>query len=265
MNSDRLKSSAEYFKQHRKTAAVIAGFALGFVIWVLTTVLSSPYTVVNAGAGKVYKVNRRTGQSWLLTGSREVPVTRTSEIPDSGGAIAHGAPRTSADIQRDTAIQKAKGSYVLGRALPSFRGRVIDNEGVVREILESDYQAEIKGWKAQQIDHDTYLICCTYSDASSTERGFCFEVKLNTGTVRNVFLNTGLYSRYERYGINPAYLIESDGLTPVPAWLDEQSDPIDRDEKATARNLPQEAEPKWFDGGVNNSGDKRAAPNAEKK
>lgn len=161
---------------------------------------------MNAGNGQVYKINRSTGESSLLIGSKEYPVT---VIPPP-----LLSPEDIAKTALNDAIRQAKESEVLEKSLPKESYPYRSNGFFITEILETDHEAKIKGWRGQKIDEGTYLVSFTYEDVDGQERGFYFEVTYDiTGNyiVRNIFHGTGLYSRYAKYGINPVYELGSDG------------------------------------------------------
>lgn len=155
---------------------------------------SSPYTVVNAGDGKVYKINKRTGQSWLLYGNREIPVSdRPAATQESG---------------ESRAMELAKKSESLKSWFASLWGNgVYSNETYIRRMLQINGEIDIQGWESKKAGDDIYLVACTYR-YKGQPRGYYFEVNLNTATVRDIYADTTLAKQYAAFDIHPAYRIE---------------------------------------------------------
>jgi hypothetical protein len=217
----------DFFKERWRLVASSCAVVLvaGAVIWIaIAKPFSNPYTVVNAGDGKVYKVNVRTGESWLLNGTREYPTSPPSPVS------ADDFLREADYI--DFAITKAKASSVLTEALviPGHNA----NTNTIQKMFEQDHQCEIIGWSGQKVDEHTYLVSFTYKTGTGDELGFYFEVNDDVDTVRNIFHGTGLYKKYEKYGIKPGYMLGHDGKSAVPKfntggkiiWDDWKDDPV---------------------------------------
>lgn len=204
------KPAIDFVKRHRRavtTFAIIIAATLLLIWLAVARPFAHRYTVVNAGNGKVYKVDRRTGESWLLSGTREIPVGARTYSPLS--------PEERSQMELDSAISEAQTSYVLTQAVN--RGSLLSNNGTIQQTLERDHYAKIKGWSGQKIDEDTYLVSFKYDNGAGKEFGYYFEVNDAADTVRNIFYGGGLYERYAKYGINPAYMLGHDAArTPIP-------------------------------------------------
>lgn len=176
-----------HWKAIATAVAALAVFAV--VYWLFFT---SPYTVVNAGDGKIYKVNKRTGETWLLTGNREIPIVDHSVYQESG---------------ESRAMRMAKEAETLRMWFDKLWRQFDTNESYVRRMLQINSEIDIQGWKSQKIDGDRYLVSCTYS-YKGQPRGYYFEVNLNANTVRDIYADTTLAKQYAEYDIHPAYRIE---------------------------------------------------------
>jgi hypothetical protein len=201
--TDSLSSRIVGFAKRRWALGIAIGAGVLLLLWIaLARPFSPPYTVVNAGDGKVYKVNRRTGESWLLSGSQEIPVTDQSMESDSESSL-------------DTAVVKAKQSDVLAGVFPNYPSSW-SNASVIRGLLEDDHSVKaIKGWNGLKIDEDTYLVSFRYENSSGSDTGLYFEVNLNADIVRNIFVGTPLFETYEKSGIKPTYRLAPDGKSVV--------------------------------------------------
>lgn len=200
---DRLKAAFALSRDYPRTATIITALLLGVILWAVSGLFVSRFTFINAGGGKLYKVDRRTGQSWFVDGDSEKPVSTPKP-----------AKKLSPEELAETAIHQAENSSVLYRALNPDKYDDFDCRFVIEKELQSYNKnvPEVHGWRAKIIDDDTYLVSYTYTEASGTERGFYFEVKTNGSIVKNIFLNSPIYYRYKQYGINPAYRVGSDGV-----------------------------------------------------
>jgi hypothetical protein len=172
-------------------SAGIAAAAVVAALVVYLLFIASPYTVVNAGDGKVYKINKRTGESWLLYGNREIPITDHSASQESG---------------ESRAMRMAKEAESLKMWFSSLWQQFDSNESYIRRMLQNNGEIEIHGWKSQKVDGDRYLVSCAYDKGQP--RGYYFEVNLNTNTVRDIYADTTLAKQYAEFDIRPAYRIE---------------------------------------------------------
>jgi ABC-type antimicrobial peptide transport system permease subunit len=164
-----------------KTALIaIAILAAASIIVASIISYSHRFATSNAGDGRVYKVDRRTGQVVLLAGTKELPVNPV-ETPK----------QTSPS---DSAIALAKSANTLSFASRSFT--LPSNEAVIaREVRSMTGDLHILGWKANKINEQTYLV--TYSVEQGLEiHTWTFEVNLVVDLVRDVSQDSTLAKKY---------------------------------------------------------------------
>jgi hypothetical protein len=155
---------------------------------------------VNAGGGKVYKVNRQTGDTWLLTGMTELLISDSEE----------------SDLDR--AIKDAKQSKILsdeiGQELPAYMST---NElMIIRTVEQTHGITTIRGWRGQMVGDRTYLVSFEFEHVGHSVLGFYFEVNRAASVVRNIFADSELHKKYASHGINPVYRLDRDGETVIP-------------------------------------------------
>ena len=144
------------------------------------------------GSGKIaYKIDRRTGQSWLLRGEEEVAIGKSTPVDE-------------------TATQKAtrlcKNAYTLNNG-----EYPLSNDLQIRKwVRESKGPLKIFGWEATRIDEETFLV--SYSvDRGKGRRGWIFEVNVPAEIVRNVSGDDKLEAQY---GIKTVF--DTPEATPTP-------------------------------------------------
>jgi hypothetical protein len=153
------------------------------------------YYIQSSGSGLVYKIDRKTGRTWVIKGKREFSV-KSSEIENSGTSTESEWEMVKILSPEDSAILLAKAPYVAGFS---------QKESQIRDWLKRKRgELQIIGWKAEKIDDQTYLVSYTFDDGSG-ERGYFFEVNLFARIVRDVLGDPALE---KKYGIEPVKTAE---------------------------------------------------------
>jgi len=131
--------------------------------------------MVNAGDGKVYKINKRTGESVWIRGRKEIPVEPSKPEKEK--------------TMEERAIFLAKISFTLG-------GTYQNNENKIRRAMEETRgNLKIIGWQARQADEQTFVV--TYSfDVDDKVLCWAFEVKPKEDFVRNIIGDAALEKKY---------------------------------------------------------------------
>lgn len=98
------------------------------------------------------------------------------------------APDMKAEKTSDWAIESVKKSYMLDRF--STIGEIMN-----KWTEENAHRLKIIGWIAKKVDDHTYLVTYTATDGIMPS-GFFFEIKTDTGEIRNVVGNADLQQKY---------------------------------------------------------------------
>jgi hypothetical protein len=166
-----------------KTVVTSVGIlAVAAVVSVMLYGRATRYVMVDAGDGTAYKVDRQTGESVLLTGTREIPLERI------GGVTAIRPPETLGE----RAIRLAKEAHTV-----DFADDVVgSNESKLRRFAgEQTGELRILGWQAQRVDDQVFLVQYSVRYGGRTHV-WGFEVNLAAGFVRNVNGDRELESKY---------------------------------------------------------------------
>ena len=151
-------------------------FALGLFAGLYFISLSMRYQVHSAANGLIYKIDGKTGRTWIIYRGREKLIRGDGGVPaveDPGGR----------------AIDLARNSFAFGRP------HSVD--AAIRYMLERKKgELHIGGWKAEKRADQTYLVSFLYRDESG-ENGYFFEVNLEAEIVRNVLGDRELEKKYD--------------------------------------------------------------------
>ena len=136
------------------------------------------FVTANAGNGKVYKINKRTGESVLIRGAREIPVAPSEP--------------TKEETIEERAIDLAKRAFTLTAKKRYSR----NNKNEIRLAVEKiTGNLKIIGWQARQADEQTFVV--TYSfDVDDKVLCWAFEVKPKEDFVRNIIGDAALEKKY---------------------------------------------------------------------
>ena len=152
-------------------ALVLFAGLIGFYIYSQNT----RYYLQSAGKGIAYKIDRKTGKTWLIAGGREILVESSSS-------------KINRQSPEEKAIELAKNSYALGGDLTAdaqIKSWLQDQKGTLK----------VYGWKTRKIDEQTYLVSYTF-DKGKGRIGYFFEVNLMADIVRRVSGNANLEKKY---------------------------------------------------------------------
>lgn len=150
---------------------LVIALSFGFYLYLQNT----RYDIRSVGQGRAYKIDRKTGQIWMILGRREVLV----ESSDTA---------TQQKSPEDKAIELVKESYALGnypKVETQIRNWLKEKKGSLRII----------GWKARKIDDQAYLVSYTINEGSG-EQGYFFDVNLVAEIVCSVNGNPELAKKY---------------------------------------------------------------------
>lgn len=152
-------------------AIVVIGLLVGFYIYIDNT----RYSLQSTAKGVAYKIDRRTGKTWLVVGKEERLVKSETEEQEP-------------ESDENKAIQLTKKSYAMGDYL--------NVETRIKDLLKSEKGAlKIVGWRARKIDDQTFLISYTF-DKGGGDIGYFFEVNLLAEIVRKVSGDPELMKKY---------------------------------------------------------------------
>jgi hypothetical protein len=122
--------------------AIAVGIALVAYIWYV----SDSFTVVNAGNGRIYKVNRRTGKSWLLRGTEEIPVNQLTREQEAARLRRQSEMELAvkeADLAAAEIMQRAEAEQAEAQR-ESDRQRREDELAQLREEQQREQQERVQ-------------------------------------------------------------------------------------------------------------------------
>ncbi|MCX6993053.1 MAG: ankyrin repeat domain-containing protein [Kiritimatiellaeota bacterium] len=154
------------------------------------------FVMVNAGDGKVYKINKRTGESILIRWDKEIPVAPSKP--------------TKEETIEERAISLAKMADTLGG---SYSYNVNEIRSAIKKMTGN---LKIIGWQARQADEQTFIVTYSYDNGNGVHC-WAFEVKPKEDFARNI---TGDASLEKKYGFNTASKVE------CPPWEDYTAKPV---------------------------------------
>jgi hypothetical protein len=160
---------------------VVNKTVLGIILIVAITAIvgfyiyseNTRYYMQPTGEGIVYKIDRKTGKTWIILGPEE----RLIE-----------SPNMSPESPEYKAIRLVKDSHVLERNERT--------EGAIKDVMERKKgNLQITGWEGKKINDQIYLVSYTY-DAGYGAVGWFFEVNLVSDIVRMVIGDIELEEKY---------------------------------------------------------------------
>jgi hypothetical protein len=132
------------------------------------------YHILPSQKGLMYKIDRKTGKIWVISGSTEHPVS------EEGKKLS----------PKEKAISLVKKSYgVIGQPSASTETNIRWSMQKIKGDLN------IIGWRARKVSDGSYFVSYTY-DKGEGEDGYFFEVNLPSKVVRNVVGDTVLELKY---------------------------------------------------------------------
>ena len=137
------------------------------------------YYIQTTSFGRAYKIDRKTGKTWLILGGKE------SLIESQGSSKNIISPEQNIIPPEEKAIELAReevGEYYIKNHMEEMKGDI-----------------KIIGWKAREIENGIYLASYTYIKKNSDyESGIFLEVQLDHKIVRYI---TGDPELEEKYGL----------------------------------------------------------------
>ena len=163
---------------NKTVVASISIIALTVLICCYIYSQNNRFVSANAGNGKIYKIDKRTGETVLIYGRRELSVEPS------------GPPKV--ESIEDRAIRLAKTTNTLDPE----SSYPLDNDFHIRESMKEETGSlKIIGWEAQQVDDQTCVV--TYSYEKNEEiLSYAFEVNLRADIVRNIIGDSELEKEY---------------------------------------------------------------------
>lgn len=153
---------------------VVTALLIGLYIYSENT----RYYIQSTGQGEAYKIDRKTGKTWL--------VVRDSEFLVEGSDLT-----TKFKSPEQRAIELVKNSDALRI---SFFGGTVDSQ--IKDWLEiKKGTLKIFGWEAKKFNNQKYLVSYTF-DEGSGRVGFFFEVNLVAEIVREISGDPELEKEY---------------------------------------------------------------------
>ena len=150
---------------------IVTGSLIGLYLYLQ----NSRFYIQSTAKGFAYKIDRKTGKTWVIDGGMEYPVVSMGET-------------SKALAPEEEAIVLAK----LSRVLDEYSSA----ESVITDWLRKKKgNLRVIGWKARKITDQTYLVSYTFEQESGV-RGYFFEVNLVAEIVRFVSEDPELSKKY---------------------------------------------------------------------
>jgi len=154
---------------------IITIISVAFLILFFNYSKNFRYDIKTPSPGYAYKIDRRTGQTWLILGIEETLI----KSPISSN---------KSFTYEDKAIELVKNSYALG-----LNSKV---DSKIKSWLK-DIKGNLKiyGWDAIKQDEQIYLVSYTFDEGSGIV-GYYFEVNLLAEIVRSITDDSELEKKY---------------------------------------------------------------------
>jgi len=155
---------------------------------------SNRFGLADAGSGAVYKIDRKTGRTWMVVGNREVDVLSSDQqsAPSSesqNGALDLGKAAFRGNyFVKATVVDLVKKSKALG---PDFTVETF----IGSKVSKLNRPIELKGWTPEEISPALWLVSYTY-DLGEGLQGYYFEADARSGAVRVVSGDLDLENKY---------------------------------------------------------------------
>lgn len=155
---------------------------------------SNRFGLADAGSGAVYKIDRKTGRTWMVVGNREVDVlssaqqsAASSESKNDTLDLGKAAFRGNYFVKA-TVVDLVKKSRALG---PNFTVETF----IGSKVSKLNRPIELKGWTADEVAPALWLVSYTY-DMGEGLQGYYFEADARSGQVRVVSGDLDLENKY---------------------------------------------------------------------
>lgn len=148
--------------------------------------LSNRFSISKERGGYSYKIDRWTGQTWVLYGDQQI---KLEEIDNTD---KNSSNSNATSIDSTSAIVQVKNAHTLD----SF----FNNADYIKSGLE-DLKGNLKinGWTANKIDDQIYLVSYEFKHKGSM-KGYYFEFNTNADVIRNV---SNDYDLQQKYNVGP--------------------------------------------------------------
>jgi len=151
------------------------------------------FGLADAGSGAVYKIDRKTGKTWMVVGNRELDVL-SSEPQNSGEDTAHP--------QVDLGKAAFRGNYFVKATVIDLvkKSKAVGPDLTVETFVGSKVSKlnrpiELQGWTAEETAPAVWLVSYTY-DMGAGIQGYYFEADARSGKVRVVSGDLALENKY---------------------------------------------------------------------
>ena len=150
------------------------------------------YDLTDAGSGTVYKIDRKTGKTWMVVANKEVDVL--ADVPESAGGnkalpidLGKAAFRVDYFI-KSAVVDRVKKSKALG---PQVTVEAL----IGSQISKLDRPLDLHGWDAVEKAPALWLVSYTYNLGQGPQ-GYYFETDTRTGSVQAVSADAALQQKY---------------------------------------------------------------------
>ncbi len=152
------------------------------------------YQLTQASIGAVYKIDRRTGRTWIVVANREVDVLEggnRSAAPAESGSPAIDLGKAAFQVNQFvklTLVERVKKTVIpeLGVSVEAYIGS---------RIAELTRPIELVGWDAEEKKTGVWVVSYRYSEGKGA-KGYYFEVEAAGGGVQFIAQDTELEKFY---------------------------------------------------------------------
>ena len=155
---------------------------------------SNRFDLADAGSGAVYKIDRKTGRTWMVVGNREMDVLSSVQQTDASSEskndsldLGKAAFRGNYFVKA-TVVDLVKKSKALG---PDFTVETF----IGSKVSKLNRPIELKGWTPEEVSPALWLVSYTY-DSGEGLQGYYFEADARSGQVRVAAGDLDLENKY---------------------------------------------------------------------
>lgn len=173
--------------------AIAIIFSIGLIGAFALFLQYNRYDLSDAGGGTVYKIDRKTGRTWMVVANKEVDV-----LPESQESSKEEAKTPAMDLGKaafhvdyfikSTLVDRVKKSKALSPdvTVEAFIGS---------QISALNRPLDLRGWDAVEKGPALWLVSYTY-DLGQGAQGYYFEVNTQNGEVRSASADAKLQEKY---------------------------------------------------------------------
>ncbi len=177
---------------HKTLIAMAAIFSIGLLGAFALFLQYNRYDLTDAGSGTVYKIDRKTGKTWMVVANKEVDVLADAhETAAENKAhpmdLGKAAFRVNYFI-KSTVIDGVKKSKALG---PEVTVEAL----IGSQISKLNRPLDLHGWDAIEKAPAVWLVSYTY-DLGQGPQGYYFEIDTRTGSVQAISADVALQQKY---------------------------------------------------------------------